>query len=679
MKLEFAPFLGELPQFDPSTLPANNATCALNVRFSRNALQPVKAPLDYRASSKPKTQNTVYRFAPEVNQASSGWLFSWPEVVHVIAGPVSGNNQHLTYFTGLDVPRFLDNSIATGQDVPLPAMSYRLGVPAPAFGPYAELVAMPPDSDGRDWDPEVWYAVPPDWWPKQEPQFWPVPGTAGYMAYINAGNWPAERPADMPATEPSWWPDLWPPTKPDWFPNLDDHYPATAPDDWPDSSTPPYWWPKADAWQYQGHWPAAKPSWWPPVWTLMYDVGAGDARDEVDRDYVITFTAQLGSLVMEGPPSSPSKVVTVSPANAVQLSNLPSVPSGDYPWHGRRIYRRIYSEGITRYALVADIGLDESVYLDTLPDAELPGDELASTYYDPPPDDLHSLNVLSNGLVFGASQNDVCISEPYLPHAWNPFARYPFPHPVEGVGIADNNIVVVTQKNPYLLTGVTPTAMSSIELNLEQGCIGRRSIASGAFGCCYASPDGLVVVSTSGSSVVTAGMMTRGQWQALNPASMITVVHEDTVIIAFTRLDGSKGTLLLNPQEKNAGIRFTSQTFTAAYRDPLLDSIIIYDPDKAGRFSLWDRGEPVPYVWRSRLNILPKRLNFTACRIEAESYHDTRLRLLADGLLKADIAIADNREHRLPAGYTSRNVQVEVAGTDLVRQVAIAEAPHELT
>lgn len=679
MKLDFAPFLGELPQFDPATLPELNAARALNVKFERNVLEPILKPLDYRPSTKPKTQNTVYRFAPDVNSPLSGWMFSWEEVVHIIPGPVAGNDQHLTYFTGLDVPRFLDNSVATGQDVPLPAMSYQLGVPAPEFGPYAELVEKPLDTDPRDWNPEVWYAVPPQWWPKQEPVFWPEPGDASYMVYINAGDWPAKRPADMPVTEPDWWPDVWPPSEPDWFPKANESYPGEAPTGWPDSASAPDWWPKKDKWQWQDNWPAAEPDWWPPVWTLMYNVGSADARDEVDRDYVLTFTAQLGSLVMEGPPSEPSRMITVTPVNAVQVTNLATVPSGNYPWHGKRLYRRIYSQGVTRYGLVAELGLDDDSYVDAIPDAELPGDELASTYYDPPPENLHSLNVLSNGLVFGASDNDVCISEPYLPHAWNPFARYPFPHPVEGVGIADNNIVVVTQKNPYLLTGTMATAMSSIELNMEQGCIARRSIASGSFGCCYASPDGLVVISSSGSNVVTQGMITPEQWQALNPPSMITVVHEDTIIITFTRLDGGKGTMLINPGLKEAGIRFTDQTFTAAYRDPLLDSVIIYDPANEGVFSLWDRGEPMQYIWRSRLITLPKPLNFTAFRVMADSYQQLQFRLIIDDVVKSEVSVLDDREYRLPSGYSKRYVQVEVEGTDLVRSISIAEFPFELT
>ena len=173
--------------------------------------------------------------------------------------------------------------------------------------------------------------------------------------------------------------------------------------------------------------------------------------------------------------------------------------------------------------------------------------------------------------------------------------------------------------------------------------------------------------------------MTPEQWQALNPSSMITVVHEDTIIITFTRLDDSKGTMLINPGMKEAGIRFTDQTFTAAYRDPLLDSVIIYDPANEGMFSLWDRGEPLRYVWRSRLTILPKPLNFTACRVVADSYEQLIFRLIIDDVVKSEVTILDDREYRLPSGYSNRYVQVEMEGLDLVRSISIAEFPFELT
>jgi len=575
MKLIFNRFLGTLPQVDPSLLQANNATVAENVRLDRGSLYSLKKPKFYRESRKPRDQLTLYRFAPVPDDPDSGWMFSWDRVVDVAPGPVAGNRQHLTYWTGEDYPRYTDNSIGTSEEGPLPTGSYRLGVEAPEYGPHLELIFQEP--------PEPPEPVPPD---------------------------------------------------PDKTDDDDD-------DELPESE---------------------------------------DASTEVDRDYVVTFLQQLGSLVMEGPPSEPSKIVTVpsSPKGfGVKVTNIADPPSGPYPWHGKRLYRRIYSAGLTQFALVAELGLDQSEFEDYTPDAEIPGDQLVSQNYDPPPETMHSLGVLSNGLMFGANEYDVCISEPYLPHAWNPFARYPLPHPIVGMGQADNQIVAITAKNPYMVVGFSPSNMNTVELHLGQGCLSKRSIISGSFGCCYASPDGMVLISGQGSRIITAGLLTREQWQDLNPASMISATDEDLLVVTYTRADGSHGTMFMDPASPEMGIRFTDQYFLSAYHDGLLNGLLVWEPNEQA-ICLWDEGDLLPYTWRSKLHVLPMPLCMTAARVEADSYDNLTFRLYIDDALKYQVPVVGSDGFRLPSGYQSRLMRVELIGTDVVRSLCIAEAPHEL-
>ena len=572
MKLVYTRFLGELPLVDPTLLQPNNATRAWNTRLERGTIECLRQPLFYRESRKPRDQLSLYRFAPIPGDAESGWMFSWDRHVDCVPGPVAGNTQHLTYWTGEDYPRYTDNSIATGSQGPLPAGSYRLGVDQPEYGPHVELIFEPPDE----------------------------------------------------------------PDEPD----------EEDPDDPDDGELP-------------------EPD---------------NAATEVDRDYVVTFVQQLGSLEMEGPPSDPSSIITVpsSPKGyGIKVSNIAIPPSGPFPWGKKRLYRRIYSAGQTQFALVAELGVDQYEYEDLAPDAQIPGDVLISQYFDAPPETLHSLGVLSNGIMFGANDNDVCISEPYLPHAWNPFARYPLPHPIVGMGQADNQIVAITAKNPYLVVGFNPSNMSTVELHLEQGCLSKRSIVSGSFGCVYASPDGLVLITSQGSRVITASLLTQKQWQALNPASMLGAVNEDLLLMAFERHDGTRGTFIMDPAAPEMGIRFTNQYFLSAFHDGLLDSLLVWDPTQQG-ICLWDEGELLSYIWRGPLHVLPVPACFTAARIEADSYEDLTFKLMADGNLLYSHKVADNRSFRMPSGYQARLVQIEVEGRDTVRQVCIAEAPHEL-
>ena len=173
-----------------------------------------------------RDQLSLYRFAPVPGDPESGWMFTWDKVVDCVPGPVAGNTQNLTYWTGEDYPRYTDNSIATGQAGPLPQHSYRLGVDQPEYGPHVELI----------WEPVV------------EP-----------FDDDDNGNGNGDGGGDEGPTTPE-----------------------------PD-----------------------------------------DAATEVDRDYVVTYVQQLGSLEMEGPPSDPSKVITVPsspPGYGVRVTNLAMPP-----------------------------------------------------------------------------------------------------------------------------------------------------------------------------------------------------------------------------------------------------------------------------------------------------------------------------------------------------------------
>lgn len=588
MKLTFSQFLGEIPKADASLLGTQNSTFARDVRLDRGTLRPFRTSLFYRTASKPEDQLSIYRFGAVPGDPESGWMFSWDTVVDVVRGPVAGNVQELTYWTGEEFPKYCDNSIATGGAV-LPSNWYQLGVPAPEFGPIGTMKAVPE------------YLTPLEPSEPVDP----------------------DDPVDMIPLDPS-------------EPVPDPDEPEPEPDD-----------------------------------------GLGDASTEMDRDYVVTFLQQLGELVMEGPPSDPSNIITVPSGGGVELHNIAEPPSGAYPWSGKRLYRRIYSAGLTQLVLVAELVLGTTEYFDTISDAEIPGDWLLSNNFFPPDETMHSLGVLSNGLMFGARDNDACVSEPYLPHAWSPFARYPMPYVIVGMGQADNQIVCVTEKNPYMLVGSSPGAMSTVELKLDQGCLSKRSIVSGSFGCCYASPDGLVVISNAGSGLITIDLMTRDQWQELNPRSIIGAFNEGMYIGTYQKVSGEYGTFMFDPANKSAGLRRISQRFTAAYHDGLMDSLLVYDPDQDA-ICLWDQGDDLTFSWISKANYFSSPVCMTAARIEADSYQDLTFRLYAGNGFVHETKVMNNQSFRLPSGYRDRQVQIEIEGTDTVRMVSVGEVPSEL-
>lgn len=555
MKLDFSGFQAALPRLDSAVLPEQAASEAINVYNSQGNLQALCAPKPYRSVTKPGEQRTIYRFAPQPGQPDSGFLFSWPFVVDVAKGPVAGNNQELTYWTGDDYPRLTDNSLATGEGE-LPRNSYRLGIPDTNLAPHAEVQDKP-------------------------------------------------KPTAEENTE---------------------------------------------------------------------DEEEIDQRLIESRDYVVTFVSTLGSLSMEGPPSAPSGIVEVAPSQQVQLTQIPAPPSGNYKWTGKHLYRRLQSQTMTSFHLVAVLDPNTDTFLDNLDTNAIPGDALVSETWYPPPETMHSFTVLSNGLCFGANDNDICVSEAYLPHAWNPSNRYPLPHRIVGLGVADNNLVAITEQNPYLLIGSNASAMSTTELTLNQGCLSKTSIVSGNFGCCYASPDGLVRISSGGSSLLTESLFTRKQWRALNPASMISASHDDKLIISY-QTETKRGSFVLRPQQPDAGVIFTNVYFCAARHDALLDSLLVFVPGTG--LCQWNDGEPMPYCWQSKQFILPVPATFTACRVEADSYEDITIGFVAK-TLAFERPVRSRNPIRFPSGYADHWFQLQVTGTDTIRRIVVGESVSEL-
>ncbi|WP_263082148.1 hypothetical protein [Endozoicomonas sp. Mp262] len=413
-----------------------------------------------------------------------------------------------------------------------------------------------------------------------------------------------------------------------------------------------------------------------PAFSMVAVAGSGGGSDPVyqfERDYVVTQVCQLGSLLMEGPPSSPSTVLTLSAGQTVDVSGIGGVPTGNYNLHSKRLYRRRVANGSGSYQLVAELPPGQDTFEDTLADTEIPGDVLGSQNWYPPPDSLHSLGALPNGLLYGADGNDVVVSEPYRVHAWNPFARYPCNYPVIGIGQAGNTIVALTAENPFIISGLNPTAMSATELKIDQGCLSRRSIVSGPFGVAYASPDGIVVVNGQNAGVVSEQLWSREQWRDLNPASIIASHLDNRYIFSYTKTNGDAGGYIFDPKRPDLGLIHFDTPFTAVYKDALADGLFVFADGNIQRF---EQGSPLTYQWQSKVWTTRPR-SFNCGRIEAASYSDLSFTLLRDGVEVMTQAVTSDRGFRLPAGLGSR-WQFRLSGTERVYRITIADSMNEL-
>lgn len=410
------------------------------------------------------------------------------------------------------------------------------------------------------------------------------------------------------------------------------------------------------------------PSSAPQVAAPSNRVSTGDWPDTVlDTAYVVTAVSAYGE---EGPPSPPSAaiarwdMVDGAPAGGNVAVTLPPIPGGSLNLTAKRLYR-VESGGMHQF--VAEVSPATGGYVDSVPSDSL-GRALPSTEWDGPDPRMTGLTALPNGILAGFFENTLCFSEAYLPHAWPTGYQLAFPDDIVAIASTSSGLVVVTEGQPHLVSGSSPEAMAQIELDVNQTCLSRRSLVDMGEYALYASPDGLVAAAGRDARVATREVLSREQWQALKPET-IHAYRYDGRYLAF--YDG--GCFVFSPGE---GIEFFDIEAQGGYYDIADDTLYLI---QAAGITAWGQGNPLTYVWRSRLHeVPPGSAGFSAAKVIARDYPVT-LRLFADGVKALEHNVTDAQMFRLPAGYTlSRDWQIEIEGTREVQSVQIASSPGEL-
>lgn len=72
-----------------------------------------------------------------------------------------------------------------------------------------------------------------------------------------------------------------------------------------------------------------------------------------------------------------------------------------------------------------------------------------------------------------------------------------------------------------------------MHLPIEQSCVSAESVASLPGGVIYASPDGLMLMTSSEQTLITEQTMTREQWAALGPETLMGTVHDGRYVGFF--------------------------------------------------------------------------------------------------------------------------------------------------
>ena len=390
------------------------------------------------------------------------------------------------------------------------------------------------------------------------------------------------------------------------------------------------------------------------------------------RSYTYTYVSAFGE---EGPPAPACAAQTLDPSAAVAISNMSTVPTGNYNITLKRIYRSSTVNNIAQFQFVAEIPVAQTTYSDTISQAAL-GEVLPSDLWAPPPAGLTGLKSMPNGIAIGVYQNTVYLSEPNLPHAWP--NQYPVDYQCIGIGVYGQTAIVLTSGYPYALSGPDPQSMSLEKLQLPQACLTKESIVDMQDGILYASPDGLVSIGAKGIKIVTADLLSRSQWQSYNPSSIVAEVYDSKYVATFQRANGTRGIIIFD--FTGNGATFTScdlnssSAVTAMYSDPRSDILYLAQGTNIVRF---DSGSAMSYAWKSKTFRVPFPINFGVGQVIADIYPVT-INVYADGVLVCTKSVADGNVFRLPSGFRAVDWQMELVGSARVTQMLLSTSVAEV-
>jgi hypothetical protein len=406
--------------------------------------------------------------------------------------------------------------------------------------------------------------------------------------------------------------------------------------------------------------------------------------------YVWTFVTDVGE---ESAPSPPSASLVIQNGDTVGISNLGPIPSGAYGITRIRIYRTKTGNTSTEFFYLGEVASNVTTFTDT---GQTLGEVLPTATWLTPPANLVQLTGMWNGMMAGISGRSVRVCEAYVPYAW-PIGYEILPSDTTPVALSafGQNLVILTNGRPILVTGGSPDALDEQPIEFLQACVSAESVVSMGVGVAYASPDGLAYVGGGGARLLTAGMMGRAEWQALKPETMKGVMYEGRYFGTYT-VAGVTKMFMVDPANPN-GMYFMDFGVDALYVDDLQDALYVLQGTSIKK---WDSGAALATTFKSKLFVLPRPMQgFAIGQIRADAYPVTfcmdilnmnpaeAVAMLASNNLFTALgttglrymqAVNSNEPFRLPGGYMAREYQIQLSGTMAIQSAFLAHGVGEL-
>lgn len=473
----------------------------------------------------------------------------------------------------------------------------------------------------------------------------------------------------------------------------------------------------------------------PPAVKLGAALSGSGGGASTTRLYVYTWVTSLGE---ESEPSPVSDPLDYQPGYTVTLSGFGATPA-DRLVTSQRIYRSQTGQSGTYFYLIAERSAGTGNYVDSIP-VDAFQEALPSAEWNAPPAGLTGLTAMPAGMMAAFVGKKLYFCEPYRPHAWPEKYVVTMDSEIVGLGAAGGSLIVMTKKQPYLVTGSSPETMQSVKIEQNYPCTNARGIVDLGYAIAYPSNDGMVVARADGSiGLATANIFSPKDWQALSPATMVGGQLNGRYVAFYrtTSLDGGtiagalmfdlsgQASFLIRAAAAGRAATYDDETGALYYLDEGTTQIKRLDAPGAGRLDQY---------WKSKEFVLPYADNFGAILVEAVGELETQddvdrdadiaeiiarnelllaagpiggdiagdapigiyavagdaLELIppdnagrlvvgvyADGVLVASVTGA-NRIVRLPGGFTARKWEIDVFGNQVVEQITMAKTVDEL-
>jgi len=415
-----------------------------------------------------------------------------------------------------------------------------------------------------------------------------------------------------------------------------------------------------------------------PTSIIALSASGGVSETVETRFYTETFVSDIGE---EGAPNPNPVQITCKIDDVVTLISLAAAPAGNYGINQRRIYRtQSGSTGSADFYLVNENKTTSGSILSTLTTTTDSGYDLGgvmpTTTWLTPPDDLKWLTGLWNGMMAGISGRSVRFCEAYTYYAW-PLAYEIVPLNAQPVALATfgQTLVMLTDGNPSVITGGSPESMDEQPVEFYQSCVAPLSAVGMGHGVAWASPDGLAYIGDGGARLLTNGLMTREDWQALVPSTIQGCMYEGRYFGFYN--DGAAKGFVLDPANPQ-GMYFLDFGADAVHVDALQDALFILSGVNIQKF---DAGAAKTVTFKSKLFHQPKPIpNFGCAQVTGSQTvgNPATFKLYVDGVIKHTQSVTSSNPFRLPGGFHGVDFQVEVSTTSDVQMVAMAHTMSEL-